>query len=98
MIFANAKELRLNTAKLLEKTDKGEQVLITYRGKPRAVLQGITEDDLEDYILLNHPKLKARIKQAYKESLTGKTIALDELLAKTKKKLAHVSGSSHQDS
>ena len=87
MLFVNTRELRLNTASVLDKIDKGEQVLITYRGKPRAVLQRITEDNLEDYILMNHPRFSAKIKQAYKESLTGESKTLDEVIAKIKEKL-----------
>jgi len=90
MLFVNTRELRLNTAKVLDKTDKGERVLITYKGKPRAVLQGITEDDLEDYILLNHPKFKKQIREAYKEALEGKGIELNELIAETKKEIGEV--------
>ena len=90
MLFVNTRELRLKTSEVLKKTDKGEQVLITYRGKPRAVLQRITEDDLEDYILMNHPRFSAKIKQAYKESLSGETTTLNELMTKTKEKLADV--------
>ena len=89
MAFVNVRELRLNTAKILQKTDKGEHVFITYRGKPRAVIQRITEDEIEDYILLNHPKFKEKIKQAYKES-EGKFTGLDELIAKTEKEIAKV--------
>ena len=33
-----AKDLRSQTRRLLEAVDRGEQVLITYRGKPRARL------------------------------------------------------------
>jgi len=90
MAFVNVRELRLNTAKILQKTDKGEHVFITYRGKPRAVIQRITEDEIEDYILLNHPKFKEKIKQAYKESLEGKFTGLDELIAKTEKEIDKV--------
>ncbi len=90
MLFVNTRELRLKTSEVLKKTDKGEQVIITYRGKPRAVLQRITEDDLEDYILMNHPRFSAKIKQGYKESLSGETTTLNELMTKTKEKLADV--------
>ena len=31
MLFVNTRELRLKTSEVLKKTDKGEQVLITYR-------------------------------------------------------------------
>lgn len=90
MVFANVRELRLNTAKILEETDRGEHVFITYRGKPRAVILRITEDEIEDFVLLNHPKFKERIKQAYKESLEDKVTGLDEFITETKKELAKI--------
>jgi prevent-host-death family protein len=35
---ATAKDLRLRSSQLLEAVDRGEEVLITYRGRPRARL------------------------------------------------------------
>jgi prevent-host-death family protein len=35
---ATTKDLRLHTRELLAATERGEQVIITFRGKPRAVL------------------------------------------------------------
>lgn len=35
---ATTKDLRLHTRELLSATDRGEEVIITYRGKPRAKL------------------------------------------------------------
>ncbi|MEH6552235.1 MAG: type II toxin-antitoxin system prevent-host-death family antitoxin [Pseudomonadales bacterium] len=35
---ATTKDLRLHTKELISATDRGEQVIITYHGKPRAVL------------------------------------------------------------
>ena len=86
MAFANVRELRLKTAEILRKTDRGEHVFITYRGKPRAVIQRITEDEIEDYILLNHPKFKEKMEEAYKESLEGKVTDLDELIAQDRER------------
>lgn len=37
---ATTKDLRLHTSELLAATDRGESVVITYRGRRRAVLQG----------------------------------------------------------
>ncbi len=90
MTFANVRELRLNTAKILEETDRGGHVFITYRGKPRAVILRITEDEIEDFVLLNHPKFKKQIEQAYKESFEGKGTDLDEMIAETKRELAKI--------
>ncbi|MCH7764753.1 MAG: type II toxin-antitoxin system prevent-host-death family antitoxin [Candidatus Marinimicrobia bacterium] len=35
---ATAKDLRFHSKELLESVDRGEEVIITYRGKPRAKL------------------------------------------------------------
>lgn len=35
---ATTKDLRLHTRELIAATDRGEQIVITFRGKPRAVL------------------------------------------------------------
>ncbi len=40
---ATTKDLRLHTRELIAATDRGEQVLITYRGKPRAMLTPVTQ-------------------------------------------------------
>ncbi|MCD6471682.1 hypothetical protein J7K55_00940 [Candidatus Aerophobetes bacterium] len=90
MAFVNVRELRLNTAKILQKTDKGEHVFITYRGKPRAVIRRITQDEIEDYIFLNHPKFKEKLKKAYKESLEGKTTDIDKLIAETEEEIGKI--------
>ncbi len=86
MAFANVRELRLKTAEILRKTDRGEHVFITYRGKPRAVIQRITEDEIEDYILLNHPKFKEKIEEAYIESIEVKVNDLDDLIAQDRER------------
>ena len=38
MMEATTKDLRLHTRELLAATERGEEVVITFRGKPRAVL------------------------------------------------------------
>jgi len=40
---ATTKDLRLHTRELIAATDRGEKIVITYRGKPRAMLTPITE-------------------------------------------------------
>ena len=97
MFFTGVRELRLNTSEILKKTDQGEQVLITYRGKPRAIIQGITEDDLEDFILLNHPQFKARLEQSLKQALEGQVTNLDELIAQTKEEIGQSHHQTHQE-
>lgn len=42
---ATTKDLRLRTKELISATDRGERVIITYRGKPRAQLVPLAEGD-----------------------------------------------------
>ncbi len=42
---ATTKDLRLHTRELISATDRGEQVIITYRGKPRAKLVPLDESE-----------------------------------------------------
>ncbi len=42
---ASTKELRLNTRELIAATDRGEEVVITFRGKARARLVPLSQSD-----------------------------------------------------
>lgn len=44
---ATTKDLRLHTRELISATDRGEQVIITYRGKPRAKLVPFVTEESE---------------------------------------------------
>ena len=78
MKFANVRDLRLATKKVLSDARR-EDVLITYRGKPWVLIQKITEDDLEDYILTHHPKFKKALENSIKEKEAGKVKSLEDL-------------------
>jgi prevent-host-death family protein len=45
MKFANVRTLKANTAELLQAVEAGEEVIITYYGKPKAVLLKISEEE-----------------------------------------------------
>jgi prevent-host-death family protein len=46
MKFTNVRSLKMNTADLLREVEEGEEVVITYHGKPRAMLIRIAGDEL----------------------------------------------------
>lgn len=60
MKFANIRDLKSRTSELIRKTGMGEDVIITNRGKPVALLRSFTEDEIEEYIL-NHPKFLSKL-------------------------------------
>jgi prevent-host-death family protein len=45
MRFANVRMLKANTAELLQAVEAGEEVIITYHGKPKAVLMKLAEKE-----------------------------------------------------
>lgn len=47
MKFTNVRALKMNTAELLQEVEEGEEVIITYHGKPRAMLIKIGENEIE---------------------------------------------------
>ena len=90
MKFVNVRELKNNTSAILHSTENGEDIVVTLRGKPCVVIHHILEDELEEYILLNHPVFKKKLKRAYKEYLSGKTVGLDRLIKKAKKDIGKI--------
>ena len=82
MRVTNTVELKNKTNKILREVMKGNPVIITYRGKPAASLTPLSEDDLEDFILENSPKIQKMIAEAQKDIREGKLISLNEYLTK----------------
>ncbi len=82
MKVANTVELKNKANELLRLVMEGEAVIITYRGKPAAALTGLTEDDLEDFIIENSPSIRKRIAAAERARQEGEVIRLEDYLSK----------------
>lgn len=50
---ATTKDLRLHTRELIAATERGERVIITFRGKARAVLTGLNEEPVAQRAAVN---------------------------------------------
>ncbi|MEJ5293576.1 MAG: type II toxin-antitoxin system prevent-host-death family antitoxin [Candidatus Methanosuratincola sp.] len=79
--MANTVELKNKTNEILREVMKGQPVIITYRGKPAASLTPLTEDELEDFILENSPRIKKMVAEAEKDIQRGRIVSLDKYLA-----------------
>ena len=90
MKFVNVRELKNKTSSTLHYAENGGDVIVTLRGKPYAVIHHLAEDEIEDYILLNHPEFKKKLKNAYKEYLDGETVDIDKLIKKTERDLGRI--------
>ncbi len=85
MKFANVRELKNKTSEILRKAEK-EAVIITSKGKPRAIVTAISEEDFEDYLLETSSSLQSTLAEALAEYHGKGGVPLDDYLAKRKKK------------
>lgn len=83
MKFANVRELKNKTSEILRKAEK-EAVIITSKGKPRALVTAISEEDFEDYLLEHSPKLLDILEEAKEEYVRAGGMTLDDYLLKRK--------------
>jgi prevent-host-death family protein len=83
MRFANVRELKNKTSEILKLAER-EEVVVTSRGKPTAIIKGITEEDFEDYLLENNPKFLAALEKAREEYLELGGVSPDDYLKKRK--------------
>ncbi len=66
MRFMAMRELKINPSAVLDRT-KQEDVVVTRNGKPTAIMMGIDEDLLEEYIIAKHPTLLREAEAAWEE-------------------------------
>lgn len=78
--FATVREFRVNASRIFGRLKRGDKVVVTRHGKPIGVLQGVVDEDLEDFLLANHPTYRARHASARREHGRGKTRSLGEIL------------------
>ena len=88
MKYANIRELQKDASGIISKVEKGEDVIITKRGKPAAVIYPLSEDTIEDYMLQHSPSIRKKIEEGLNDAREGRVIPIDELLKarKTRKR------------
>jgi prevent-host-death family protein len=85
MRFANVRELKNKTSEILRLAEK-EEVVVTSRGKPTAIIKGVSEEDFEDYLLENNPKFLAALEKAKEEYIRFGGVSIEEYLRKRRAK------------
>jgi prevent-host-death family protein len=80
MKFANVKELQKCASGIISLVEKGEDVIITKRGKPAAVIYPLSEDEIEDYMIKHSPTIRKKIEEGLKDIKEGKIIPLRDIL------------------
>jgi prevent-host-death family protein len=77
MKVANTVDLKNKTNRLLRTAMSGEAVIITYRGKPAAALTALSEEDLEDFVLEQSPRIRKMLAEAEADRKAGRVTPLE---------------------
>ena len=80
MQFVNIRELSRATSKYVRMANEKDEVIVTRNGHPYAILQGLNENELEDFVLAKHLKLTNEFKTARKEFSKDKTTNIRDLI------------------
>ena len=87
--FVNIRELKNSLSEVVRRTRKGD-IVVTSRGKPKAVLHAITENDLEDYLFTHSARFLKSFKTSYREYQRKGGVSLEKLIAKTERELGRL--------
>ena len=85
MKFASVRELKNKTSEILRLAEYGD-IIVTSNGNPKAIIKGITEDELEDYLLENNPKFLNALEKARNKYLIKDALDIKDYLIKRGKK------------
>ncbi len=79
MRFTTVRELKNSTSAVVREAQQ-EDIIITSRGKPVALIQYLTPEDLEDYVFYSSPGIRRRLERRWQQyQRTGKTTSLEQL-------------------
>lgn len=80
MKFANIRDLQKDASGIIAMAEHGEDVIITKRGKPAAVIYPLTEEQIEDYMIEHSPTIKKKIEEGLKDAREGRVTSIEDLL------------------
>jgi len=87
--FVNVRELKNHLSEVIRWTQKRD-IVVTLRGKPRAVLHRISDEELEDYLLAHSVKFQKSLDASYREYKRKGGVSIDSLIAETERELARL--------
>lgn len=88
MTFVSVRELHDKTSEILKAAADAKTVFVTRRGKPVAVIRGLSAEELEDLVMVHHPSFIPELAEAFADLAEGRVVPLDEAIAATETELA----------
>ncbi|MFO8033802.1 MAG: type II toxin-antitoxin system prevent-host-death family antitoxin [Candidatus Bipolaricaulota bacterium] len=83
MTFITVRELHDRTSEILRAAAAEKTVFVTRNGKPVAAIRGLTEEDLEDLVMLHDPTFRKGLDEAFADLEAGRVVSLDDAIAMT---------------
>ncbi len=80
MKFVNIRELQKGASAVVALAEHGEDVIITKRGKPAAVIYPLSEDQIEEYMIEHSPTIRKKIAEGLKDAREGRVTPIEDLL------------------
>ena len=80
----NIAELHNKTSEVLREVNKEGYVIITSHGKAVAYIKKFSEEEIEDFVIENHPKIRESILNSYNDYIKTGGIDLDEVIKRLK--------------
>ena len=77
MIVVPVAEIKARLSEYL-KASETELVVVTRKGRPAAVLLGLTADELEDLILARSPKMRAVLDKSWADIQSGNGVSHED--------------------
>lgn len=78
--FMGVKEVKGHmSAVVRDVAEEDKWVVVTWHGRPKAMLIPFSEEDLEDFILANHPEFIKRREEAKREIEAGDYLTHEEI-------------------
>lgn len=84
MKFRNIAELHNFTSEVIREAEENGYVVITSRGKPKAIIQKFSEDNFEDFIIENSPRIRKSIVAAQDDYVKNGGMSLEEVVSELK--------------
>jgi antitoxin (DNA-binding transcriptional repressor) of toxin-antitoxin stability system len=78
----NVAELHNKTTEVLREVSEGGYVIITSHGKAIAYIKKFQEEEIEDFIIENHPLIRESILNSYGEYVKSGGIDVEEVIKK----------------
>jgi prevent-host-death family protein len=80
------RDLKSKASEYLKIARSEGPLVITNHGKPQAALIALEPDEVEDFLILHSPKIKAAVERGLRDVEKGQTYSLEELAAEDEAK------------